>query len=285
MIKRSHIRQFLALVEAESFTIGASRIHVTQPTLSAGIADLERIVGAKLFVRSKRRVGLTEAGQRFLRIARDIDQNFRKADQFGARTVDQWPDLRIGLIKTLGSGWVEAIVARLAPHYSLEIIEGSDVELRSMASKGRLDAIFTTRRDADTGNGTVSLVREPYRMFVSTEHPLAKREQVEPEDLAGEIMIARRSCEILRETSQFFTRHGVRPRFAMRSENDERCMRMVGSGIGITTAPLSLQIEGTTPIEVAGYEFERTIAMIPSAQLADSPSCDDLKAHVRTLAR
>lgn len=284
MIKRSHIRQFLALVEAESFTLGASRIHVTQPTLSAGIADLERIVGAKLFLRSKRRVRLTEAGQRFLIIAREIDQNFRKADRFSKRAVERWPDLRIGLIKTLGSEMMEALVAPLSARFSIEITEGSDAELRGMKSKDRLDAIITTRREADADEQVIVLVREPYAMFVSDNHPLANEQQVEPEKLAGETMIARRNCEILRETSQFFTRHGVRPKFAMRSENDDWCMRLVAAGVGITTAPLSLQVERTTPIAVSGYDFNRTIAMMFSAQFADSNMREELETHVRASA-
>ena len=277
MIKRSHIRQFLALVEAESFTVAASRIHVTQPTLSAGIADLEGIVGARLFVRSRRRVGLTDAGQNFLPIARDIDQNFQKAERFGRRAIDKWPNLRVGLIRTLDSATVERIASALAGHFSVEIVEGTDGELRRLRSRNSLDVIVTTRRDADPVRDTIVLRREPYAMFVSDRHPLGARKQVEPEELAGEIMIARRNCEILRETSRFFTRHGVRPKFAMKSENDAWCMALVAKGVGITTAPLSLQAEGTTPIGVRGYDFERTIAMLFSPQFADAETRDRIR--------
>ncbi|ROT97347.1 LysR family transcriptional regulator [Altererythrobacter sp. FM1] len=278
MIKRSHIRQFLALVEAESFTLGASRIHVTQPTLSAGIADLERILGTKLFLRSKRRVKLSDAGQRFLAIAREIDQNFKKADRFSGIVPEQWPDIRLGLLKTLSSAMVEELVRPLSSRFSIEITEGSDAELRSMANKGRLDAIVTIKRETDDENRMISIIREPYRMFVSDDHPLAGRTEVDPENLAGEIMIARRSCEILRETSQFFTRHGVRPKFAMRSENDDWCMKLVAVGVGITTAPLSLQVLKTTPISVRGYDFNRSIAMIFSAHFNETQISKEMAA-------
>ncbi|QSB45808.1 LysR family transcriptional regulator [Tsuneonella flava] len=278
MIKRSHIRQFLALVEAESFTLGASRIHVTQPTLSAGIADLERILGTKLFLRSKRRVKLSDAGQRFLAIAREIDQNFKKADRFSGIVPEQWPDIRLGLLKTLSSAMVEELIRPLSSRFSIEITEGSDAELRSMANKGRLDAIVTIKRETDDENRMISIIREPYRMFVSDDHPLAGRTEVDPENLAGEIMIARRSCEILRETSQFFTRHGVRPKFAMRSENDDWCMKLVAVGVGITTAPLSLQVLKTTPISVRGYDFNRNIAMIFSAHFNETQISKEMAA-------
>ena len=52
-----------------------------------------------------------------------------------------------------------------------------------------------------------------------------------PEELAAEVMIARRSCEILEQTRRFFTRHQVRPRFSLPSESDERCLQMVAAGL------------------------------------------------------
>src|SRR3546814_7538891 len=58
MIKRSHIRQFLAVVDAGSFTHAAQHIRVTQPALSTGVAELERLVGTQLFIRSRRQIRL-----------------------------------------------------------------------------------------------------------------------------------------------------------------------------------------------------------------------------------
>lgn len=285
MIKRSHIRQFLALVEAESFTLAAARIHVTQPTLSAGIADLERLIDAKLFVRSKRRVSLTDEGRRFLSTAREIEQNFKTAERFGRRSAQGWPDLRIGMLKTLSGAMVGQIVSHLSAHFSLEITEGSDAELRSMRSKGHLDVILTTKRESDKTVDALDLLSEPYRMFVPDGHRLACAPQVIPEELAGETMIARRNCEILRDTSRFFTRHGVRPNFAMKSENDDWCMRAVSARLGVTTAPLSLQIAGTRPIDVKGYEFSRTISMMFASAHAGTAARDRLEWLLSDLFR
>ena len=63
------IRYFLAVAETGSFTAAAERCHVTQPTLSAGVARLEEEIGARLFDRS-RRAALTAAGQKLLPHAR-----------------------------------------------------------------------------------------------------------------------------------------------------------------------------------------------------------------------
>lgn len=57
----------------------------------------------------------------------------------------------------------------------------------------------------------------------------------------------------------------MRPRFALRSESDERCMRMVVAGLGMTTAPLSLVIEGVCCLPVKNYDFSRRLGFVGEA--------------------
>lgn len=262
MIKRNHIRHFLAVTDAGSFAQAAARLHITQPTLSTGIAELERLVGTRLFIRDRRHIRLTEAGGAFLPIARDLERGFRAADSFGRGAAAEWPSLRLGVIRSIAAGQLRAIVEVLAESHGLEMIEGSDHELRAALAAGRIHVALTLLRGQAHGLSSHPLWEEGYTMLVADSHRLAGREGVAPEELAGEIMIARRSCEILEDTSRFFTRAGVRPRFALRSDSDERCLAMVAAGLGITTAPASLAVAGTVPLPVAGYDFRRRIGLL-----------------------
>ena len=262
MIKRAHIRQFLAVVDAGSFTQAALRIRVTQPALSTGIADLEKLVGTPLFIRNRRQIRLTEAGGRFLPIARDLERGFRSADSFGRESDRYAAELKLGIIRSAPAELLQAIAATLRPSFAIELVENSDSELRAALGSGRIHMALVPLRDGERGDHGTPLYAEPLAMFVAADHPLAGRIEVGPEELAAETMIARRSCEFLDATSRFFTRHGVRPRFALRSESDERCLRMVAAGIGITTAPVSLAIEGIVPLKVAGYDFHRELGLI-----------------------
>ncbi|MCP5397151.1 MAG: LysR family transcriptional regulator [Sphingomonadaceae bacterium] len=259
MIKRTHIRQFLSVVDAGSFTQAAVRIRVTQPTLSAGIAELERLVGSKLFVRNRRRIRLTEAGGKFLPIARALERNFMAADSFAQAQPADWPELKLGVLRSIAAPMLERVMGALVGQFSLELVDGSEGELRAAFSSGRINAALTLLREIEPGD--VLLLEERYTMFVATNHPLAGRKQVEPEELASETMIARRNCELLEETSRFFTRQRVRPRFSLRSADDARCMRMVAAGVGITTAPLSFLAEGTVALDVAGYDYSRRVGL------------------------
>lgn len=262
MIKRNHIRHFLALTDAGSFVAAAARLHITQPTLSSGIAELERLVGTPLFLRERRHIRLTEAGGAFLPIARDLERGFRTADSFGRDHRLEWPSLRLGVIRSVSASDLRWIVRIISQDHGVEMIEGTDYELRSALSAGRIHLALSLLREKETNLSCNRLWSEPYKMIVHANHRFATRDEVAPDELAGDIMIARRSCEILEETSRFFTSAGVRPRFALRSDNDERCLAMVAAGLGITTAPQSLAVAGTQAINVKGYNFSRSIGLI-----------------------
>ena len=75
------IRYFVSVAEAGSFSVGARRAFVTQPTLSAAIAALEAELGFALLERYARGVRLTPRGEEVLETARSI---LRKADQLKA---------------------------------------------------------------------------------------------------------------------------------------------------------------------------------------------------------
>jgi len=271
MIKRTHIRQFLAVVDAGSFTQAAQQIRVTQPALSTGVADLERLVGAQLFIRNRRKIRLTEAGGRFLPIARELERAFRAADGFGRDETATAPLLRIGAIRSAPGEFLQRIVAEFARTFSIEIVEGSDSELRTALASGRIQIALVPLKAGEGEGEALALYEEPLVMLVARDHPLASRNEVSPEELAPETMIARRSCEFLDATSRFFTRHRVRPRFSLRSDSDDRCIRMVAAGIGITTAPLSLAGEGTVPLRVTGYDFRRELGLLFASDWSGLP--------------
>lgn len=267
MIKRSHIRQFLAVVDAGSFTQAALRLRVTQPTLSTGVAELERLLSTSLFLRERRQVRLTEAGGRFLPIARELERGFRAADSFGATLHHDWPELKLGVIRSVSGDHLQDLIQILSATFEIELIEGSDAELRAALKSGRADMILTLLRDGEQGPHILPLLDEPYVMLLPKEHYMADQAELIAEELAAEVMIARRSCEMLDATSRFFSQRGVRPRFSLRSVSDDRCVLMVAAGLGITTAPLSLaclsSVQGNIVARrVREYDFRRQLGLI-----------------------
>jgi len=261
MLSRHQIQKFLALVDAGTFTRAAEAIGVTQPSLSSAIIDLERMIGAQLFDRQRPTVRLTSAGNRLLPVARQIERNFKRAEYDTREPANGGKAFVLGTIPTVPSDLLCGAIASL--HHAVYVTEKPSRTLRSELRKGLLDAaLCDVSAVPEPQFKPLQLWTEPYVVMASDSHPIAKLVSVEPEDLANEPMIARRSCEYLAETSKFFTGHGVRPRFAFKSRNDDRVMTMISAGIGITVAPASLARDGVAGISLTGFAGCRTIALL-----------------------
>jgi DNA-binding transcriptional LysR family regulator len=260
MLDRYLLRYFLAVVDQGNFSRAAAACHVSQPTLSVGIAKLERELGHPLFVRSNQRVELTGAGARFLPHARRIERDFNiAAQEMGLAT--SRPSLRLGVIGSLPGARVAAAVATAQPGrtHRFELLFGTERELAGHLARGRIDLALTlVDRGADRF-AERAIVTEGYRLALSAGHALAAEPEIAPERLAHETMIVRRHCEALSETSRFFTERGVRPHFAFRSTNDERVLEMVAAGLGLTVMPDGYRHPGVVRPRLAGFDARRTI--------------------------
>src|SRR5690242_629335 len=117
------LQYVVAVADTRSFRQAASLCAVSQPSLSAQVAQLERALGVALFERSTRRVLLTRAGEELLARARDV---LREADDFAeaaARLADPFAGvLRLGVIPTISPYLVPEIAPVLrARHGRLRI--------------------------------------------------------------------------------------------------------------------------------------------------------------------
>lgn len=264
MIDQYMLRYFLAVAEAGNFSRAAKSVSVTQPTLSAGIAKLERQVGARLFERDRQGVSLTAAGSRFLLHARRINAEYEQALQ----DIQNAPEprvLRVGMLHTIPSAIVESL---LAQHHAartgeaLEILDGTERDLAERLDRGRLDIALTVIRPHHTRFRPEPLASERYMMVLPRDHPLANADHVEAEQLAEDRMVVRRHCEALPEISRFFTEHGVRPRFVLKTTSDQRVLAVVRSGAGIGMMPESFSDPEVKFVRVRDFDIQREIGLL-----------------------
>src|ERR1700744_4928125 len=137
MIERYQLRYFLAVVESGTFSRAARQVNVTQPTLSNGIAKLEKTIGGALFVRNSRRVHLTPLGAALIDQDREIERGFN-ALSAGPDARAPRPVLRLGMLSTIPTSTIEAMVRANAAQDRpdvLEIVEGTDTDRRSRLSR------------------------------------------------------------------------------------------------------------------------------------------------------
>lgn len=262
MIDRYLLRYFLAVVDQGGFSKAALACRVSQPTLSVGIAKLERIIGAPLFNRTNRRVEITKVGSRFVGHARQIEAAFGVAEAVG-RDRDPTPLIRLGVLSTLPGAWLETAIVQCrdqAPDERLEITEASQKDILSLLARGRIDAaIGIATPDVKPRR---HLFSEGYAVAFHTKHRFAQKDAVRAEDLAGETMIVRRHCEALADTSRHFTQRGIRPFMAARTISDEKAMAYVRSGLGLTVMPQCFSADSIAMATLWGFENQRRVAML-----------------------
>jgi len=261
MLKRTHLRHFIALAESGGFTAAARRLNLTQPTLSTSIGELERQLCTSLILRSRRGIRLTDAGHRLFTKARTIEREFRAVESMLQPSRTPVRPLALGVLASVSTPLITALRANFGDERPLVLIEGSDADLRRRLAERQIDAAVTLCRQNEIGESG-PVIEERYAVLLSETHRFAERHELEAEELAAEAMIARRSCEILSETSKFFTARGVRPHFLMRSANEDRCLAMVRAGFAITTGPTSLALAGIKSVALQGYGFQRSIGLV-----------------------
>jgi DNA-binding transcriptional LysR family regulator len=264
MIERYQIRYFLAVVSAGNFSRAAAEVNVSQPALSVGVAKLEAAVGAKLFRRNSQRVHLTDAGTQFLTRARMIEREF---NSLGEGLVDERARdmLRVGMLSTLPTRMMRAVVlANAAAEVpdGLEIVEGMERDLIERLQRRRIDLALTLLRENEARFPHVELFTEGYSLIASPSHPLAGQRSAPGEAFGNDIMIVRRHCEALSETSRYFLQRGVRPHFAFRSTHDDRVFELVKAGLGVTVAPDSCITPGMAAIKLEGFNLERRVGLL-----------------------
>lgn len=137
------LRYFLAVAREESMTEAANVLHVTQPTLSRQIAELERELGCTLFDRTNRATVLTEDGMRLRQRAEEIvslvDQTERDITDRGGELAG---NIRIGAGETRAMSVVAEVFASMRrehPHVTCELFTGNADTVEERLERGLLD--------------------------------------------------------------------------------------------------------------------------------------------------
>ena len=187
------LEYFLAAADEENISRAAELLHVSQPTVSRQLKELETELGRELFVRTNKKVQLTEEGILFRQTAEDILRLYAKARSSSADRNVLEGEIQIA------SGEIESfdIVARKIlefrqkhPKVLFHIRSGNAQEICGAIDKGTVDIGFIVQ-SADTMKYRVFSLNAPERwgILVRRDHRLADRESVTVRDLQGEQLI------------------------------------------------------------------------------------------------
>lgn len=260
------MRYFLAVAETLHFRRAAERLHMTQPPLSQQIAAFEEELGVALFIRDRRSVALTEAGESLLSDVRRIFADMEAAER---RTVDtglgRVGRLRVGFIGPAIDGPLGPDLKAFCeshPGITLELSEKSTPELVERVRDKGLDAAVV-RLSGPGPDGLERYVyhRETYVLAVPAGHRLAGEAAVDPKMLDNEplVMFPRKLNPVLYDQwTALLSGAGARLRVAQEVLTKHATVALVAAGLGISPVPLSTADTG-----------RRDVAFVPFA--ADTP--------------
>ena len=189
-IELRHLRYFLAVAEELSFTRAARRLNVVQQTLSEGIAQLEHLLGLRLFERATRPVRLTDAAERWLPYAREaLDSAGRAADAARHLRSGHTATLRVGLAATaafpLTPVLLEAFRTR-HPQVALSTRHYGFSDPAGGLREGETDVAIVRPPFTSDGLELLVIASEPRYVALSDRHPLAGRPGVTFKEIEDE---------------------------------------------------------------------------------------------------
>lgn len=265
-----HVRYFLAVAEHLNFSKAAAQLHIAQPPLSRQIKQLEEDLGVALFVRNKRRVELTKAGNVFLDEARKLIVQAGHATEAARHAQKGEAGLvRIGIASGLG-GFVARAVAEHCRRFPTTNIECKDIfssVQNESLHKAEIDVGFL-RPPVDHVNLDCELLfEEEFVVILPRTHRLAKRKFLRLKDVSDEPLIVfdrNFSCGLYDKILGLYSRQGLTPHFAVThvEAHEEAGAIMVASGKAIFIGAGAIVTRSVDGIELASVPLKESEAKI-----------------------
>ena len=191
------LRCFLEVAREGNITRAAQRLHVSQPTLSKQLKDLEAELGKKLFVRGNYNVKLTDEGMLLRKRAEDIvDMVDKTTGEFKTLGEITGGDIRIGCAESDGIKHLARCAKALRaqyPHIRLHLYSGNTEDLSERLDRGLLDfAVLAQAVDLSKYNYLEVPAADAWGVVMRRDSPLACKQAVQVDDLIGRPLICPR---------------------------------------------------------------------------------------------
>lgn len=269
------LRFFIAIYEEKNITAAAARCHVSQPSLSAGLRQLEEALGDSLFIRGKKGVEAKDPAHylyphavKLVEEARRLPTLFRQKATRARLNIAIMPDLSRRRV----AGLLQRVQGVL-PELDLTLSDyGTPADCRlTLDALRREDEIF------------LPLWEEDYVLCVPVGHPLAGRERLPLAELQHYDFIECPPCEAHQQTIGLLACDRLTLNLVAKAESKGLVMALVLAGVGISFLPDGLVEDeaGLCTLPVSGPRMFRRIGLCYPAHQTLNPA---LRALIPELA-
>ena len=236
------LQYVVAVADSMSFRKAAEQCHVSQPSLSAQIAQLEGVLDVQLFERDRKRVLLTAVGMEVVELARRLLVEVDAVMEVARRAGDPLSGtLRLGVIPTVSPYLLPAVAPVLRkqfPRLTLRWLEDKTEVLARELARGVLDAALVAL-EADLGDvESVVLADDPFFLVTPKDHPLGlKKGDATPSELRGQDVLLLDEGHCFREQALSLCAKARAHELEFRATSLPTLTQMIASGAGVTLLP------------------------------------------------
>jgi LysR family transcriptional regulator, transcription activator of glutamate synthase operon len=285
------LRWFQLVADGVTVTEVSAMEHTTQSGVSRALGRLEKEVGTPLLHRSGRTLRMTHAGVAF---KRHVDVIMHELDDALA-AVEQLVDPETGTVTlafqpSLGTWLVPDLVGSFRtehPDVRFHLRPKRDELVTAVTARGDTDLELSWLRPADRTVGWRRIAREPLRLSVPVDHPLASRSEVALADLDGLRLVAMRRTALLRRVSdELCTDAGLEPAVVYECDDLAMVEGFVAAGLGVAIVPAprgaapGTAAHGVRHLEISDPRAVVDVGMAWSTERRLLPAAELFRDHV-----
>lgn len=231
-----HLTIFMAVVDAGGMNKAAKKLHLSQPSISLAIAELEEHYGVKLFERLSQRLYLTKDGELLLSFTRHILDSYKQMEDMMNQSVEK-TQIQIGCSISIGTCLINDIldeIERVLPQceFHVKVMNSSEVEqalLTNQIDIGLIEGVVV-----DECLTSIPMCKDELVIVCGKKHPFANKKEMTLESLHGQNYVSRESGSTERnQYEQFLEQNGIELNRIFCSTNTEAIKNAVIHGRGI----------------------------------------------------
>lgn len=238
-----HLEYFTEVAKHLSFTKASQTLHVTQPSISKAIKNLEGELGVPLFYRSSKQLELTDAGKAVLINAKEVLQAFKNLTLELTDIMElKSGEIRIGIPPIVGAAFFSKFISQYKEKYPLVIITLTEVGTKKIklgVEEGTLDiGLICTLPAPNSSFEIINVIKDPLMLIVHRDHGLALKKEVHFSELDNEpFILYRKDFTLYDLIIEECSKNHFQPNIVCESSQKDFLLGMVEGKMGIALLP------------------------------------------------